>query len=111
MVQNQKSNHSSFGFVAFNFGVQIQKESQELEIKLGVIQRPLDILAHHVAKGNEVCLTVEEGSVIMLWQAMEGARDVAVAIVKEIDELSQDITEFKIREVRHLFKEEALIVL
>ena len=30
---------------------------------------------------------------------MEGARDVAMAIIQEIDKITQDITDFKIREV------------
>ena len=30
---------------------------------------------------------------------MEGARDVATAIVREIDEITQDVEAFKIREV------------
>lgn len=34
-----------------------------------------------------------------MYKAMEGARDVALAILKDIDELIQDITNFKIREV------------
>eukprot|EP00210_Caulerpa_lentillifera_P000883 g854.t1 len=63
---------------------EIQKETSDLDMKLKIIQQPLDICAQHVAKGN---------------QAMEGARDVTLAILKDIDELIQDITNFRIREV------------
>lgn len=37
------------------------------------------------------------------FQAMEGARDVAVAIMREINDLMEDVNNFKIREVL-LFK-------
>eukprot|EP00803_Ostreobium_quekettii_P001286 evm.model.scf_105.11 EVM.evm.TU.scf_105.11 scf_105:102741-108399(+) len=64
---------------------------RELEVKLRVIQHPLDMCTQQAARGN---------------QALEGARDVAVAILKEIEQLQDDIVNQQVKEAQGETKED-----